>query len=367
VRPNISPRASGHIVEQIDMIQTLIDKGYAYEKNGNIYFDVYKFKEYGKLSGRKLDELESGIRIEVREEKKNPVDFALWKKADQTHIMRWTSPWGKGYPGWHIECSCMAIKYLGQPFDIHGGGLENIFPHHESEIAQAEAANGLPFVKYWMHNNMVTTGGVKMSKSLGNSVTVKETLKKYSPLAIRYFILMSHYRSNLDFSKDALEAAAKGIKKLHAGYMRILSASRNATDKKSSCKLPLDEFRQSFRAAMNDDFNTPQAIAAIFVLLNETNRSLDNTKKMPNKTELKKLMEVLSGTAGDVLGLLPGEEEAEQNSMEKLHQLTDIILDLRLQLRKQKNYILSDKLRTDLENIGIRLKDTPDSTVWIYK
>jgi cysteinyl-tRNA synthetase len=364
IRPDISPRASGHIIEQIDMIQKLIEKEYAYEKNGNIYFDVYKFKDYGKLSGRKIDQLESGIRVEVREEKKNPVDFALWKKADKSHLMRWTSPWGKGYPGWHIECSCMAIKYLGQPFDIHGGGLDNIFPHHESEIAQAEAASGKSFSRYWMHNNMVTINGSKMSKSLGNSVTIKDILKNYSPLAVRYFILMSHYRSNLDFSKEALEAAAKGIKRLHTAYNRILSAAKDPVHTKSGRKLPLDEFLQNFHAAMNDDINTPQAIAAIFDLLNVVNRCLDDTKKKPAKEQLDKLIEILSRTAGNVLGLLLKKEESVEDAMEKLNQLMEIIIDLRSQLRKEKNFQLSDKLRSDIENIGIKIKDTPDGASW---
>jgi cysteinyl-tRNA synthetase len=367
IRPDISPRASGHIIEQIDMIQKLIDKGYAYEQNGNIYFDVYKFKEYGKLSGRKIDELESGIRVEVREEKKNPVDFALWKKADKGHLMRWTSPWGKGYPGWHIECSCMATKYLGQPFDIHGGGLDNIFPHHESEIAQAEAANDSSFAKYWMHNNMVTINGSKMSKSLGNSITIQDMLKEYSPLAIRYFILMSHYRSNLDFSKDALKAAAKGIKRLHSSYNRILSALQVSNNVKTEGELNLTEFIQNFQTAMNDDFNTPQAIASIFELLNEINRSLDDPQRKPNKVQLEKMIEVLSGTAGDVLGLLSTEKQSETNFTEKMNQLMHIVLELRLQLRDQKNFLLSDKLRSDLESIGIRIKDTPDGAIWVYE
>ena len=367
VRPDISPRASGHIVEQIDMIQKLIEKGYAYEKNGNIYYDVYKFKDYGKLSGRKVNELESGIRVEVREEKKNPVDFALWKKADEQHIMRWTSPWGKGYPGWHLECSCMATKYLGQPFDIHGGGLDNIFPHHESEVAQSEAANNKPFANYWMHNNMVTTNGVKMSKSLGNSITIKDALKENSPFAIRYFILMSHYRSKLDISNDALEAATKGIKRLHTSYNRILAALKDLDEsnvKGSKEELLINDFVQNFQSAMNDDFNTPQAVAAIFDFTTEVNKRLDDRQKWPQKDQLEKLLKVLSENAGDVLGLLPDKTQNETGLTEKLNQVMEIVLNLRSQLRKEKNFQLSDKLRSEIEKAGIKIKDTADGATW---
>ncbi len=213
VRPDISPRASGHVVEQIEMVKELLEKGFAYEVNGNVYFDVSKFSGYGKLSGRKVEDLESGSRVEVLEEKKHPADFALWKVADEEHLMQWPSPWGKGYPGWHLECSVMSNKYLGETFDIHGGGLENVFPHHECEIAQSESVYKKTFARYWMHNNMVTVDGVKMGKSLNNFTTIKDIVKKYDPLAIRYFILMSHYRSTLDFSDSALEAAEKGYKK----------------------------------------------------------------------------------------------------------------------------------------------------------
>ena len=210
LRPDISPRATGHIPEQIEMVQQLIEKGFAYEVNGSVYFDVSKDKEYGKLSGRTLEEAESGTRVNVKSEKRNPADFALWKKAEPNHIMQWNSPWGKGFPGWHLECSAMSMKYLGETFDIHGGGMDNQFPHHECEIAQSECATQKPFVKYWLHNNLVTVNGKKMGKSLGNFITLKDIFKKYDPLVIRFFILQSHYRSTLDFSEQALEGAAKG-------------------------------------------------------------------------------------------------------------------------------------------------------------
>jgi len=222
VRPDISPRASGHIIEQIELVKTLVEKGYAYEVNGSVYFDVSKFKEYGKLSGRNIEEMQAGARVEVSPDKRNPVDFALWKKAQPDHIMQWPSPWGMGFPGWHLECSVMAMKYLGNTIDIHGGGLDNIFPHHECEIAQSEAANGQQFVRYWLHNNMVTVDGKKMSKSLNNFITLEEAFsghherltRSYDPLAIRQLVLNSHYRSPLDFSDAALFAAQSGYEKI---------------------------------------------------------------------------------------------------------------------------------------------------------
>lgn len=266
LRPNISPTASGHIPEQIELIKTLIQKGYAYEVNGSVYFSVSAFSGYGKLSGRtKQEELEAGTRVAVRSEKRNPSDFALWKKAEPGHLMRWPSPWGWGYPGWHIECSAMSMKYLGETFDIHGGGMENQFPHHECEIAQSEAATGKPFVRYWMHNNMVTVNGVKMGKSLGNFTTIKDALQKVSPLVLRFFILQSHYRSTLDFSDAALYAAKAGLDKLHETYARLLNAPEGTG------VLKLKRFEQAFHEAMNDDFNSPVAIAVLFDLAREVN------------------------------------------------------------------------------------------------
>ena len=213
-RPDISPRATGHIVEQIELAKKLIEKGYAYEAGGNVYYDVTKFPAYGRLSGKKLDDLISGTRVEVRSDKKNSADFALWKKAEAGHLMKWTSPWGDGFPGWHLGCFTMSMKYLGETFDIHGGGIDNQFPHHECEIAQSEAATGKLFVRYWLHNNLVTVNGTKMSKSLGNFVTLKDAFKKYDPVVVRFFILQSHYRSPLDYSDEAVTAAGKGLERL---------------------------------------------------------------------------------------------------------------------------------------------------------
>jgi len=249
LRPDISPRASGHIIEQIEMVKDLLAKGYAYAVKGNVYFDVHKFAQYGKLSGRKVDEMEAGVRVDVVEDKRHPADFALWKAADESHLMQWASPWGKGYPGWHLECSVMSTKYLGETFDIHGGGLENVFPHHECEIAQSESTNKKTFARFWMHNNMVTVDGVKMGKSLNNFITIKDIRQKYDPLAIRYFILMSHYRSTLDFSDKALQAAEKGYKKLETSYNRLIKAWQKSSDAKSENQLSVKEYKASFESA----------------------------------------------------------------------------------------------------------------------
>ena len=364
IRPDISPRASGHIIEQIDMIRVLIDKGLAYETGGNVYYDVRKFSEYGKLSGRKIEELEAGVRVEVAEDKKHPADFALWKKAAPEHLMKWNSPWGKGYPGWHIECSSMSTKYLGETFDIHGGGLENIFPHHECEIAQSEGTFDKPFVKYWMHNNMVTVDSVKMGKSLKNFITIKEAVKRYMPLAIRYFILMSHYRSSLDFSDKALDAATTGLKKIQNFMVRIQDAITSADQASGQQILPLEKFENNFRAAMNDDFNTAQALAATFDIISEVNKILDDKKNQPGKSELQQLRGVMTKTLGNVLGLISREHTESKTSGEDFDHLMDVLLDVRSDLRKEKNFQISDKIRDGLGAIGISIKDTPDGASW---
>jgi cysteinyl-tRNA synthetase len=364
LRPDISPRASGHIIEQIEIIKTLIEKDYAYEVTGNVYFDVRKFSGYGKLSGRKIEELEAGARVEVAEDKKYPADFALWKKATPEHIMQWNSPWGKGYPGWHIECSSMSIKYLGETIDIHGGGLENVFPHHECEIAQSECAFDKPFVKYWLHNNMVTVDGVKMGKSLNNFITIKEALKKNDPLAIRYFILMSHYRSALDFSETALDAASSGLKKINNFLNRIDQELENAGDKEGTVSLAVEEFDKKFRAAMNDDFNTPQALAAVFELINDVNKILDDRNQCVTKAEIAQLEQILQSTLGDVLGIITGESGEQETSRQDIDQVMDILLEVRKDLRLEKNFKISDKIRDMLKSHGILLKDTPQGVTW---
>ncbi len=366
VRPDISPRASGHIPEQIELAQRLLEKGYAYEVNGTVYFDVQKFKDYGKLSGRKLDELMAAVRIEANPEKKHPADFAVWKRAEPGHIMQWNSPWGKGYPGWHAECSVMSTKYLGQPFDIHGGGIENIFPHHECEIAQSEAAYDKPFAKYWLHNNMVTVNGQKMGKSLGNFITIKDAVKKYPPLAIRFFVLSSHYRSPLDFSDQALESAQKGLTRFHQTFARLLKAKtvNKGTDDKFEQKIK--SYRQKFIEVMNDDFNTPKALAELFEFLKEINIWLDQGSQVKETTH-KNAIHVLEETAGQVLGLLPKDySEFEGKDKGDVDAIVQILIDVRAALRKEKNFALADEIRNRLKQLNIELKDTPEGTVWEY-
>jgi cysteinyl-tRNA synthetase len=364
VRPDISPRASGHIVEQIGIVNKLIGKGYAYEVDGNVYFDVHKFSGYGKLSGRKVEELEAGARVEVKEDKKHPADFALWKKAGPEHLMQWESPWGSGYPGWHLECSCMSTKYLGETFDIHGGGLENIFPHHECEIAQSEAAFEKPFARYWLHNNMVTVDGVKMGKSLNNFITIKEALKKYDPIAIRYFVLMSHYRSALDFSDAALEAAQRGLKKLQTTWERLSSGPMSVGDINGSSELTaaLEDYDRDFHAALNDDFNPPKAIAALFDLFGSVNNALDN--KTADREQLAAIKHLIDRTAGGVLGILGGTEDQAAGQAHDIGGVVEVLLEIRNELRRAKNFTLSDKIRDGLQQQGIVIKDTPDGTTW---
>ena len=364
LRPDISPRASGHIPEQQELVEELLEKGFAYEKNGNVYFDVQKYKEYGKLSGRKLDELMEGHRIEANPEKKHPADFALWKKADPQHIMQWRSPWGRGYPGWHIECSVMSTKYLGQPFDIHGGGLENVFPHHECEIAQSEAAHGKTFARYWLHNNMVTVNGQKMGKSLGNFITIKEAVKKYAPLAIRFFVLSSHYRSPLDFSDQALDAAQKGVSKIHQNFVRLLRAKANLSGSDAAMEEEIAAYKQKFMDEMNDDFNTPKAIAATFDFMRDVNAWLD--KNQIAEETLHHIIKVLEETVGQVLGLLPADyAELEEKGGGDLDALMQILIDIRNKLRKEKQFALADEIRDRLKQAGIELKDTPQGTEWL--
>ncbi len=356
-RPNIAPTAAGHIPEQIDLIKTLIEKGHAYEANGNVYFDVSSFAGYGKLSGRtNQGDLEAGTRVAVRGDKRNPSDFALWKKAEPNHIMKWTSPWSVGYPGWHIECSAMSMKYLGETFDIHGGGLENQFPHHECEIAQSEAATGKPFARYWMHNNMVTVGGVKMGKSLGNFTTIKDALKKFQPLVIRFFILQSHYRSTLDFSDEALRAAQNGLEKLHDTYNRLKqSASGNGS-------IDLRKFEMAIHNAMNDDFNSPLALAALFDLSREINTALSGA----GLSEIAKNQTVrfMDTYAGSVLGILPSLAAQRTASVDVLPKVMDLVLELRKEVRAKKDFAASDLIRDRLKEAGIEVKDGKDGATW---
>ncbi len=359
LRPDISPRATGHITEQIEIIQQLIRKDVAYEAAGSVYFDVGKFSGYGKLSGRTVDELEAGVRIEVKSEKKHPADFALWKKAEPEHIMRWPSPWGIGFPGWHIECSAMSMKYLGESFDIHGGGLENQFPHHECEIAQSEAATGKPFVKYWLHNNMVTVDGRKMGKSLGNFTTLKDAFRKWRPGVIRFFILQSHYRSTLDFSEAAVEAASKGLDRLGNTLRAIRSAVESPSI--SGRTVDLQAYKARFLDAMNDDFNTPQAIAVLFDATRDMNQALSSTPSLP-ATVREEWISFFREFADGVLGLPCDDASGPVANNEK--KLMELIIQLRKDVRDQKIWNLSDKIRDGLGKLGIVLEDKKEGTSW---
>jgi len=386
VRPDISPRATGHIVEQIEMVKTLLEKGYAYEANGSVYFDVSKFKDYGKLSGRNTEEMIAGARVEVSPDKKNPVDFALWKKAEPSHIMQWPSPWGMGFPGWHLECSVMAMKYLGKTIDIHGGGLENKFPHHECEIAQAEAANGVPFVRYWMHNNMTTVDGQKMGKSLNNFITLKQAFsgaherltRNYDPPAVRQLILNSHYRSPLDFSDAALYAAQSGYQKITETVKevrkRLVTAERAVAGMAQASQgeinpeieEQLKQLKNKFEAAMNDDLNTSVALSVLFELVRLANKLLED-----NNTTIATLNAVdvlFSRLGGDVLGIVRDEyPQAERANDELVAKLVDILIEQRSEARKEKDFTKADNLRKQLENLGITLEDKPDGTQWRWK
>ncbi len=379
VRPDISPRASGHIVEQIELVKTLVEKGYAYEVNGSVYFDVSKFADYGKLSGRKVEDMMAGARVEVSAEKKHPADFAVWKKAEPNHIMQWPSPWGMGFPGWHLECSVMSTKYLGQPFDIHGGGMENQFPHHECEIAQAEAATGKQFVKYWLHNNMVTVDGQKMGKSLNNFITLKQVFtdspepkherlnRKYDALAVRQLILNSHYRSTLDFSDAALHAAQSGYDKITDAVTAVRKQISNAPNGPidSDAEERLKESKEKFEAAMNDDLNTAVALSVLFELASLTNDAL--AKNATGET-LVAIDSMFTRLGEDVLGTIK-ESYPEQSGAdtEMLNSLVGVIIEQRNTARKNKDFATADILRDNLEAAGIILEDKPDGTGWRIK
>ncbi len=364
VRPDISPRATGHIPEQIAMIERLVATGHAYAtESGTVYYDVSSFPDYGKLSGRTVDELEAGTRVAVRSDKRNPADFALWKPAESGHLMRWPSPWGEGYPGWHIECSAMSTKYLGATFDIHGGGLENQFPHHECEIAQSEGATGATFARYWLHNNMVTVDGVKMGKSLGNFVTLKDAFSRHEPLAIRYFILTSHYRSPLDFSDAAIEAAGKGLERLRTVY-RSLSDRLTGPEVASGVEeIDLPAYRWRLEAAMNDDFNTPQTIAALQELTREVNALL--ARGYVATAHLRAIRELYDTYADDVLGLSLAQPTAgDSGGDDRSADLIGLLIDLRAELRRSKQFAAADLIRSRLSTLDITLEDTAEGTRW---
>ncbi len=366
VRPNIEPTATGHIVEQIDMINEIIKKGFAYESNGSVYFDVSKYAaghDYGKLSGRVIDEMISGSRdLEGQDEKRNAADFALWKKASPGHIMRWNSPWGEGFPGWHIECSAMATKYLGTPFDIHGGGMDLLFPHHESEIAQTKIATGQSPVKYWLHNNMITINGRKMGKSYNNTITLREMFfgghhlldQGYSPMTVRFFILQTHYRSTLDFGNEALQAAGKGLQRLISAFEIIDKLKPSDSSSSDVKKLELDCF-----AAMNDDFNTAIVIATLFEAARIIN-SVNDGKESLTAEDILRVKKLFDDFLTDILGIKP-EIKKESGDVESLMEL---IFDIRAKAKTEKDFATADKIRDSLSKLGIAIKDTKDGTTW---
>lgn len=371
LRPSIEPHASAHIIEQIEMVKNILDKGYAYEVAGSVYFDVSQYSknhQYGILSGRKLDELMSNTReLAGQSEKRNSADFAIWKNAEPAHIMRWPSPWGDGFPGWHMECSAMGCKYLGDEFDIHGGGMDLLFPHHESEIAQSTIANGKSPVRYWMHNNMITINGQKMGKSLGNALSLDDFFsgdhalleQAYSPMTIRFFILQAHYRSTLDFSNEALQAAEKGMKRL----MAAASDAKQLIAEKSAPNLNIEAIRQACFAAMNDDLNSPIAIAKLFDAVRVVN-SVKEGHAQINPAELKLLQELFEVFVFDILGLQA--ENANQND-QLLDGLMETIIQLRQEARQRKDYATSDLIRDKLTALQIVLKDGKEGTSWDKK
>lgn len=366
-RPNIEPSASGHIIEQIKLVQKILDNGFAYEVNSTVYFDLEKYREsnsYGDLSGKVLEDLQAGSRdTEGQEEKRNPHDFALWKKASPGHIMRWDSPWGEGFPGWHIECTTMSTKYLGEHFDIHGGGLDLQFPHHEAEIAQCRGAHGTDPANYWIHNNMVTIDGAKMSKSAGNFITLDQlfsgdhaTLDRgFSPMVVRFLMLQSHYRSKIDFSNEALEAAEKGYRKLMNALDILNDLSAGSDVDEGTLDEEIEKHCGLCYERMSDDFNTAQVLAALFELVSKIN-AIHNSQVDENAVSdsaLNTMKQTFNVFVTDLLGL---SHEDEKNDS-KTEELVQLLIDIRAKARANKDFETSDKIRNELNEMGIVLKD----------
>jgi cysteinyl-tRNA synthetase len=368
LQPSIEPRASGHIIEQQEFIKTLLEKGYAYEVNGSVYFDVVKYNakyKYGKLSGRILEELMANTRtLEGQDEKRNPFDFALWKKASPEHLMNWPSPWSSGFPGWHLECSVMSIKYLGDVFDIHGGGMDLQFPHHECEIAQSTAALGKESVRYWIHNNMITINGQKMARSLGNFITLDELFsgnhklleQAYSPMTIRFFILQAHYRSTLDFSNEALQAAEKGLN-------RLMKAMETLNKLKPSVISSIDiiQLKEKCYEAINDDLNSPILLSHLFEGVKYINSVNEGIEKLSD-SDILALKNLFNTFVIDILGL---KDETAGKSDEKLTgDLIKMILNMRLDAKNRKDWPASDQIREELNRMGITIQDRKDGADW---
>ena len=368
--PSIEPRATGHIIEQIEMVHQILKNGFAYEVNGSVYLDVNKYNEsfpYGILSGRNLEDTLEGTReLDGQSEKKSSVDFAIWKKANPEHIMRWSSPWGEGFPGWHMECSAMSEKYLGKTFDIHGGGMDLVFPHHEAEIAQSNACNNCNPVNYWMHNNMITVGGKKMGKSLGNFINLEEFFtgdhskleRAYSPMTIRFFILQAHYRSTIDFSNEALKAAEKGFTKL----MNAMETLVNLKDSKSST-YDVKKLEENCYDAMDDDFNTPILIAHLFEGVRVINSAKDGKESL-NDSDLERLKDLYKTFVTDILGLVSTKESSGNNLT---NEVMELVLKLRGNAKKNKDFNTADLIREELNKSGIQIKDGREGTSWEVK
>lgn len=367
---SIEPSASGHIIEQIEFVKKILESGYAYESEGSVYFDVLKYNEdnnYGKLSGRKVEDLMTNTRdLAGQQEKRNNFDFALWKKAAPEHIMRWPSPWSEGFPGWHMECSAMGKKYLGDNFDIHGGGLDLQFPHHESEIAQSVAANGQEPVNYWMHNNMITINSQKMSKSLGNFITLDELFsgehkiltQPYSPMVVRFFILQAHYRSTVDFSNEALQAAEKGLEKL----MNSLETLEKITPGDKS-DFDILAFREKCYNALNDDLNSPVLIAHLFDAVRFIN-SVSDGKSSITESDLNELKSLFHSFTFDILGLRQIQSSQQAGQHEILNDAIHTLLDIRQQAKKDKDFQTADMIRNRLNEMNIKVTDTPNGPEW---
>jgi cysteine--tRNA ligase len=372
--PSIEPHATGHIIEQEQLVEEIINNGYAYQSNGSVYFDVAKFNEkhkYGVLSGRNLNDMINNSReLAGVSEKRNQVDFALWKRAMPEHIMRWPSQWSEGFPGWHCECTAMGRKYLGNHFDIHGGGIDLVFPHHECEIAQAVASQGDDMVKYWMHNNMITINGQKMGKSLGNFITLNEFFsgkhksldQAYSPMTIRFFIISAHYRSTVDFSNDALKAAQKGYEKLMNG-IEDLKKIQTSTESDANTKLFVNSLRKKCYDAMNDDLMTPAVISLLFEACHVINLLIDH-KAQISLSDSKELTEVMNIFAFDILGLRNERSINNEAREEAFGKVVDMVLELRAKAKAEKNWAVSDQIRNALSEAGFQVKDTKDGVSW---
>ncbi|MGV8962726.1 MAG: cysteine--tRNA ligase [Candidatus Saccharimonadaceae bacterium] len=369
LRPSIEPNASGHVMEQIEMTQDILDKGFAYESNGSVYFDVEKYNQshnYGVLSGRDIEEmLENTRQLDGQDEKRKSIDFALWKKAAPEHIMRWKSPWSVGFPGWHLECSVMSTRYLGNEFDIHGGGLDLLFPHHECEIAQNTVCNGKPSVQYWMHNNMITVNGAKMGKSMGNFINLEEFFdgshrlldKAYSPMTIRFFILQSHYRSLVDFSTDALHSSEKALK-------RLLEASKNTANipVNETSTVEVSSLRQKCYDALNDDLNTPILLSHLFEAARIVNSAVAGIEKL-SKDDAEELSDLFATFLFDLLGI-QDESTLKDTSYEAFEKAVNMLLEMRQEAKQNKDWATSDKIRNQLADAGFIIKDTATGFEW---